>query len=91
VSELIRLLAEDSSGVCIVAESGCGKTAILIDAARRLERAWHAGSGEQPKRFWITSGSRLVAGMRWLGQWQERLEQVISSFQEFQECCVSRI
>lgn len=77
VSELIRLLAEDSSSVCIVGESGCGKTAILIDAARRLERGWHSGSGEQPKRFWITSGSRLVAGMRWLGQWHERLEQVI--------------
>jgi len=77
VSELIRLLAEDSSSICIVGESGCGKTAILIDAARRLERAWHSGSGEQPKRFWITSGSRLVAGMRWVGQWQELLEQVI--------------
>ncbi len=77
VNELLRLLAEDSSSVCIVGESGCGKTAILIDAARKLERAWHTGSGEQAKRFWITSGSRLVAGMRWLGQWQERLEEVI--------------
>ncbi|NNE91704.1 MAG: ATP-dependent Clp protease ATP-binding subunit [Verrucomicrobiales bacterium] len=78
VNELVRLLSEDSSSVCLVGESGCGKTAVLIDAARRLERAWNTGGGEKPRRFWMTSGSRLVAGMRWLGQWQERLEEVIA-------------
>lgn len=28
--------------------------------------------------FWQTSGGRLIAGMRYLGQWQQRLEEVVS-------------
>ena len=73
--QLCRLLTEEQSSVALVGPSGCGKTSLLIEAVRRAEREL-ASEGEK-RRFWITSGARLIAGMRWLGQWEERLEEVI--------------
>ncbi|MDF1815448.1 MAG: AAA family ATPase [Verrucomicrobiales bacterium] len=75
VYQLAQLLGEESASVCIVGPPGCGKTSILIEAARKVER--QQDSGGERRRFWITSGARLIAGMRWLGQWEERLEEVI--------------
>jgi ATP-dependent Clp protease ATP-binding subunit ClpC len=77
VIELETRLRQPQGNVLLVGESGCGKTAVLIEAARRVEQA-SGEKGRKPRRFWITSGSRLIAGMRWLGQWQERLEEVIA-------------
>jgi ATP-dependent Clp protease ATP-binding subunit ClpC len=34
------------------------------------------------RQFWLTSGQRLIAGMRYLGQWEERCEQVIDELGE---------
>jgi len=36
------------------------------------------------QRFWLTSGARLIAGMQYLGQWEERLERIIAELQEVQ-------
>ncbi|WP_156345736.1 hypothetical protein [Verrucomicrobium spinosum] len=63
----------------LVGGPGSGKTAVLVDAARKVERELGLGPGEaRSQRFWISSGSRLIAGQRWLGQWQEQLEKVIA-------------
>lgn len=75
VYQLTQMLNEESSSVCIVGPSGCGKTSVLIEAARRAER--ERKSPNNHHRFWMSSGARLIAGMRWLGQWEERLEEVI--------------
>ncbi len=76
-SALAARLRQQSGSVLLLGESGCGKTAVLADAARRVEQE-SAVSGKKPARFWMTSGTRLIAGMRWLGQWQERVEEVIA-------------
>lgn len=75
VYQLTQILNEESSSVCLVGPSGCGKTSVLIEAARRAER--ERKSPNNNRRFWMSSGARLIAGMRWLGQWEERLEEVI--------------
>lgn len=77
VGELTTILGEAGSSVALVGESGCGKTAVLMEAARQIERSTDGERSQERRLFWMTSGGRLVAGMRWLGQWQERLEQVI--------------
>jgi ATP-dependent Clp protease ATP-binding subunit ClpC len=74
VAELAARLGKQS--VAIVGEAGCGKTAILRAAARLEHRQRQGGSVREP-RIWLTSGQRLIAGMRWLGEWQERCEAVI--------------
>ncbi len=86
VSELVQLLQRDRANVLLVGESGVGKTSILVDAVRLVEREGPSSTVENrenvstwPKlhRFWTSSAPRLIAGMKYLGQWEERCERVI--------------
>jgi ATP-dependent Clp protease ATP-binding subunit ClpC len=76
-------------GSClVVGESGVGKTTLISSVARELflmrrtERKQQRRKGaELPQllpMFWSSSAGRLIAGMRYLGQWQQRLEGVIA-------------
>ena len=75
VQELLRSLREDGGSICLAGESGSGKTSILVEAVRRLAKEGE-GAATRP-RFWITSASRIIAGMRYLGEWQQRCEEAI--------------
>ncbi|MEZ5325576.1 MAG: AAA family ATPase [Verrucomicrobiales bacterium] len=80
VADLSQILAQENASVCLVGDSGCGKTSVLVEASRRVERAIAtARRGKRQAVFWQTSGGRLVSGMRYLGQWQERMEVVIQN------------
>ncbi len=71
----------------VVGESGAGKSVLISSVARLIEeqhrrklkedRTIEATRSRHPI-MWTTSGGRLIAGMRYLGQWQERLESVIA-------------
>src|ERR1043166_2379072 len=79
VSELAQLLDRERTNVLLVGESGVGKTSILVDTVRVVEHL-RASSGEtttKRHRFWTSSAARLIAGMKYLGQWEERCEHVI--------------
>lgn len=82
VSELVQLLQRDRANVLLVGESGVGKTSILVDAVRIVEREARSGDNENEAQaklphFWTSSAARLIAGMKYLGQWEERCERVI--------------
>jgi ATP-dependent Clp protease ATP-binding subunit ClpC len=78
-----------SKGSClIVGETGVGKTTLVSSVAREMFLARRAlrkqqrdkGSDTEPLQplFWSSSAGRLIAGMRYLGQWQQRLEAVVA-------------
>jgi ATP-dependent Clp protease ATP-binding subunit ClpC len=92
ITRLVETIRKESAPILLLGESGVGKTSILADAARRLERAGDptqtsdtaaepdAASSRREKRahrFWLTSASRLISGMQYLGMWQERAETLI--------------
>ena len=79
VSELVQLLERERTNVLLVGESGVGKTSLLVDAIRIVERSVNSETPAASKthRFWTSSASRLIAGMKYLGQWEERCERVI--------------
>ncbi|MEM7712747.1 MAG: ATP-dependent Clp protease ATP-binding subunit, partial [Cyanobacteria bacterium P01_A01_bin.68] len=77
ITELTHFLREEGVSVCIVGESGCGKTSILVEATRRLAKDGDDGTGVSGPRFWLSSASRIVAGMRYLGEWEQRCEAAI--------------
>lgn len=52
--------------VAIIGPPSVGKTTLIHEAARRT------------KNVWRTSAARLVAGMSYLGMWEERCERVVS-------------
>lgn len=84
ISELVRRLHKDRASVLLVGEPGIGKTALLASAVREIERAQARESQEGSLRlFWQTAASRLIAGMQYLGQWEERLETVIANLADF--------
>lgn len=89
-ADLIRRLTEERASVIILGENGIGKTSVLTDAVRQIERDLlkkpddeeddfnSAYDDKKPRyRFWQTGGGRLIAGMKYLGQWEERLENII--------------
>ena len=92
LSEAIALkLGTEKVNVLLVGESGVGKSTLLLDAAKRMTRKERAqtpkeSSQEQAQseaessslRCWRGSGGRLISGMRYLGEWEERCEEVIA-------------
>lgn len=83
VAELAGRLGRGN--IAVVGEPGCGKSAVIAAAAKLMQRtaAQAADPPEQaaparpPPRCWRTSAQRLIAGMRWLGEWEQRCQEVI--------------
>ena len=80
VTDLVRKLGGEKANVVLVGEHGSGKSTVLMAAVRALERS-RDGDEKQPsavrRRYWLSSAPRLIAGMKYLGEWQKRCEQVI--------------
>lgn len=57
----------------LVGPPGSGKTTVLVEAVRSIERRASSRAGG----VWITSAQRLIAGMRYLGEWESRCERVV--------------
>src|SRR5262249_37854378 len=53
------------------------------EAVRLLEREGDTGGPRRSlRRYWQTSAGRLIAGMKYLGQWEERCEALIAGVAE---------
>jgi ATP-dependent Clp protease ATP-binding subunit ClpC len=86
VELLVRKLGHEKANVLLVGDAGVGKSTVLLETARRLARAQKASASsdedESDKslrtyRFWRGSAARMIAGMRYLGEWEERCEAAI--------------
>ena len=72
IKEIIKAIGIKKKSVILVGESGCGKTAIVNDiATNHMERFL-----EGRKIYYISSTS-LIAGTRFRGDFEERLNNVI--------------
>ncbi|HEY0458061.1 MAG TPA: AAA family ATPase [Pyrinomonadaceae bacterium] len=95
-ADLIRRLTGEKASVIILGEHGVGKTTVLTEAVRRIEKDLLKNPDrdedfdpetdeKNPRyRFWQTNGGRLIAGMKYLGQWEERLEEVIAEISDIE-------
>jgi ATP-dependent Clp protease ATP-binding subunit ClpC len=86
LAALVRKLHKEKANVLLVGEGGVGKTTLMVDAVREAEKLAlaedDAEGRKQKRRYWLTSAGRVIAGMRYLGQWEERVEQMISELGE---------
>ncbi|MBK8208231.1 MAG: ATP-dependent Clp protease ATP-binding subunit [Planctomycetes bacterium] len=77
VSELARLLGEKASRPVVVrGRSGVGKTAIIHETVRRMMEA--RGKGSERNQVWLVSPQRLISGMMFVGQWENRLHAILA-------------
>ncbi len=87
VTEVADKLQHENANLLLIGEPGIGKSTILLNAARKIARSKTAASDEEAEtgqrswRFWRGSGSRMIAGMKYLGEWEERCEQFIEKLQ----------
>jgi ATP-dependent Clp protease ATP-binding subunit ClpA len=66
VRDLVHRLGSERANVLLVGQCGCGKTCVLVHAARMLERNRSKDDRDAPTarhRYWQTNAGRLVAGM----------------------------
>jgi ATP-dependent Clp protease ATP-binding subunit ClpC len=94
IADLIKRLTTERANLILLGESGVGKTTVLTEAVRRVEEDLASGKtsegddydeDKKPRhRFWQTNGGRLIAGMKYLGQWQERCEEVIKELSDIE-------
>jgi ATP-dependent Clp protease ATP-binding subunit ClpC len=89
VANLKLRLCKGKANVLLVGETGCGKTTVLVETVKQLEKDWaeqkdsnheedDAYGQKNQRRFWLTSAGRIIAGMKYLGQWEERCESLIA-------------
>jgi ATP-dependent Clp protease ATP-binding subunit ClpC len=100
VSTVVQKVRHERANVLLVGEPGIGKSSILAAAVQIIEREPRLDRPEEeeetqprPARlFWLTSGGRIIAGMRFLGQWEERVETVIAELAQISGVlCVDRL
>jgi ATP-dependent Clp protease ATP-binding subunit ClpA len=80
VVTLLEKLEKEQASVVLIGEQGSGKTAILLEAARKF----FSLTKEQPEGanyFWRTTPQRMIAGARYLGEWQETSEELMEELQ----------
>ncbi|MBK6919536.1 MAG: ATP-dependent Clp protease ATP-binding subunit [Deltaproteobacteria bacterium] len=81
--QLRQLLCGDQrSSVLLVGPSGCGKSTLLRRAIHdRLEAdGWAVHRNlDQVHAVWSIRGSRLIAGMSYLGQWEQRCVDLLEA------------
>ena len=84
VDNLISTMTEAS--VLLVGPSGSGKTTVAHLAAARHQlsarlTAKAEGRMPPPPLVWQSSAENLIAGMQYLGEWEQRLEHVIAELE----------
>lgn len=93
VRQVSEHLLTERASLLLVGERGAGKTTVLVEVIRRLQKIntqklkEEEAETENPqapalRNFWLSSGARLIAGMKYLGQWEQRCEQVIAELGE---------
>jgi ATP-dependent Clp protease ATP-binding subunit ClpC len=86
LAALVRKIHNEKANVLLVGASGVGKTTLLVDAVKEAEKLVVAEDDQRgfryKRRFWLTSAGRIIAGMKYLGQWEERVESVIAELGE---------
>ncbi|MBX2800888.1 MAG: AAA family ATPase [Myxococcales bacterium] len=72
VSEIAGLLENPRGSLMLVGHRGVGKSQILMDAIKKAARH------KEAPRFWRTAAHRLTSGARFLGDWQQLCEQMVT-------------
>ena len=74
VDRLASELANSQSSIVLVGSSGCGKSTVMVNAIRQYFQDKYKDSDYH---FWLSNDRRLVQGTKWLGEWQQQVNDII--------------
>ncbi len=75
----VYVLREPPRSILFVGGPGVGKTSQVLKMARWIAERRREDKGRQYPKIWRTSAERIVAGMVYLGMWQERCLKIIDA------------
>lgn len=78
VDTIVTRLLEEQANILVVGDSGVGKSAVLREAAKKASKMSRSEESNT-LYFWKTSPHRIMAGARYLGDWQKNCEQMIEA------------
>lgn len=85
VKQLLTVLNSGGHAL-VVGENGSGKSTVLADAAKQWQQQHRTKKLDKPLRsFWQTDGRRMQAGARYLGEWQENVENLMDILEQEQQ------
>lgn len=76
VSEVIEKVTTSHANVLLIGEHGVGKSAVLQQAIKKMVS--NAKKQQQERTFWQVRAQRITATAKYLGQWQENVQKIIS-------------
>jgi ATP-dependent Clp protease ATP-binding subunit ClpA/protein subunit release factor B len=77
VNDVLNVLAaERNNCILLVGPSGVGKTAIVHEVVRRVVED-NCPPALRKRQLWYTNANQLIAGCSYIGQWEEKLKNVI--------------
>ena len=82
VQQVCDKILKEQVNLVLVAEHGVGKSAILLEAIGKIHHLSSQNPEQPPRLFWKTSPHKMVAGARYLGEWQEICENVLQELTE---------
>ena len=63
--------------ILLIGPPQAGKTAICHEYLRRRIERTNEAKGRKPLSFWLLSPQRLISGMSYVGQWEERVLAIL--------------
>jgi ATP-dependent Clp protease ATP-binding subunit ClpC len=75
----VYVLREPPRSILFVGGPGVGKTSQVLKMARWIAERRREDKQKQYPKIWRTSAERIVAGMVYLGMWQERCLKIIDA------------
>ncbi len=75
VDDIVDRITNEDANILIVGETGTGKSAVLKQAFKKIHS--RGKKQESPKTFWRIMPQRITASSKYLGEWEQKVEQII--------------
>ena len=78
VNEILNVLASDrNNSIILTGKAGSGKTAIIHEVVRRIADENSPLLALRKRQVWLTTADQLIAGCSYIGEWQEKLQNIV--------------
>ncbi len=80
VEEVIEKITQSGANVLVIGNHGVGKSAVLQQAMRKI--SGKKREKESGLNFWQLMPQRITASAKYLGEWEETIEEMIEELQQ---------